>query len=143
VQYNEERLSHHDGSGGSPCMFPPSLCHAPGVIAALAQGHIPTTDDLEFIVTVEDVGDLIFDALHSESGSDPGSLMSSEGGPPSDGENGGLLTLMTLVPSEWQATSGAPTSWGATRGRIPSNHHCCLRHKPHVVLGGSGSTSQL
>lgn len=66
MQYNEERLSHHDGSGCSPHMFPPSLCHAPGVITALAQGHIPTTDDLEFVVTVEDVGDLIFDALRSD-----------------------------------------------------------------------------
>ena len=47
-------------------MFPPSLCHAPGVITALTQGHIPTTDDLEFVVTVEDVGDLIFDALRSD-----------------------------------------------------------------------------
>lgn len=98
-------------------MFPPSLCHAPGVIAALAQGHIPTTDDLEFVVTIEDVGDLIFDALHSESGSNPGSLMSSKGGPPNNRENGECLTLMTLVPSEGQARSGALTSWGATRGR--------------------------
>lgn len=35
VFYNKERLSCHDGSGGSPHLFPTRLCHAPGVIAVL------------------------------------------------------------------------------------------------------------
>jgi hypothetical protein len=69
---------------------------------------------------VEGGGDLIFDAL--DSGMDPGSLVSSEGRPPNNGESGGRLTLATLVPSKGQAPLVASANWGATRGKSPRNH---------------------
>jgi hypothetical protein len=75
-------------------MFPPHLYHTSRVILALVtRGHLATIDDLEFVKMVKGEGDLIFDALCSDSGSDPSSPMGSEGGPPNDVENEGFLTL--------------------------------------------------
>jgi hypothetical protein len=46
----------------------------------------------------------------TQLGLDPSPPMSSEGGPPNDGENEGRLTLATLVLPVGQATFVAPAS---------------------------------
>jgi hypothetical protein len=76
----------------------------------VAQDHLPTTDDLEFIGMVRGGGDLIFYALLSDSGSNLGSLMSSEGGPPNNGESGGCLTLATLAPGRLEGQASLVAS---------------------------------
>lgn len=64
-------------------------------MALVDHGHLPTTNDLEFIGMVEDGDDLIFNTLFSNAGSDPSSPTSSEGGPHDDGEGKGHPTFVT------------------------------------------------
>jgi hypothetical protein len=54
---------------------------------------------------VDDGGDLTFDALCSNSGSDPSFPTSSDSKPPSDGENEGHLTHMTPAPGRADVSS--------------------------------------
>jgi hypothetical protein len=75
------------------------------VIATLvARGHLPTSDDLEFVGMADSDRDLIFDALCMDSDSDLSPLKNSEEEPPSGEEN------------EYHPTSAAPsaipTKWG-------------------------------
>jgi hypothetical protein len=104
-------------------MFPPHLCHAPRVIAALvAHDHLPTTDDLKFVGMVDDGRDLAFNALCSNSNVDPSSPTSCEEGPSSDEENGVRPTIVTLTLLKGQVPLAAPVKWGATRGRNQRDH---------------------
>jgi hypothetical protein len=75
------------------------LRHTLGMtIALVAQGHLPTTNDLQFIGMVKGGEYLISNTLCSYSYSDSGSpVMSSEGGPPSDGQSEGRPTESSLV----------------------------------------------
>jgi hypothetical protein len=66
TSYDAEASPYHGGSGA----FPPRLRHVPAAIAALvAYVHLPTSDDLEFVGMVDGSGDLIFDALCTDSDS--------------------------------------------------------------------------
>lgn len=51
--------------------LPTLAAPCPRVIAALvARDHVPTPDDLEFVGVVAGGGDLVFDALYTDSNSD-------------------------------------------------------------------------
>jgi hypothetical protein len=68
--------------------FPPHLRHALGVnVALVAYDHVPTINDMEFVGMVDGGRDLTFDALCSNSGSDPSF--------PTSGENEPLATGRT------------------------------------------------
>jgi hypothetical protein len=70
---------YHDSSRCGFGAFPPRLCHAPAVTAALvACGHLPMTDDLEFVEMVGGGEDLIYDALWMDSDSDLGPSRSDD-----------------------------------------------------------------
>jgi hypothetical protein len=55
-------------------------------MALMPHDHVPTIDDLEFVGMVDGGGDLIFDALYSDSSSDPSSPTSTKSGPQQCGE---------------------------------------------------------
>lgn len=57
------------------------------IAALVACGHLPTSDDLEFIGMVTGGVDLIFDALLTDSDSDLSPPKSIEEEPPGDKEN--------------------------------------------------------
>lgn len=66
--YDEEASSYYDSSISGLGDFPPRLCHAPMVIAALvAHNHLPSFDDMEFVGMADGGGELIFDTLYIDS----------------------------------------------------------------------------
>lgn len=105
--YDMETMSYYSGSSSTPDAFLPRLRHTPVVIAALvARGHLPTSDDLEFVGMADGGGYLIFNALYTDSDLSPPE--SSEQEPPSGEENEDRLTPATpsVVPARWGATHG-------------------------------------
>jgi hypothetical protein len=87
----------------------------------VAQSHLPTTDDLEFVGIVEGGGYLIFDALCSGSGSDLVSPTSSEDRPPNDEENEGHLILATHVPPRRTCVVGDTSKLGCYMRQDPKD----------------------
>ena len=85
----------------------------------MAQSHLPTTNDLEFVGIVEGGGYLIFDALCSGSGSDLVSPTSSEDRPPNDEENEGHLILATHVPPRRTRVVGGTSKLGCYMRQDP------------------------
>jgi hypothetical protein len=86
--YSVETMSYYGSSIISTHVFPPQLCHAPTVIIALVvHDHLPTFDDLEFVLMVDGRGDLIFNALCTDSNSYLSPPKSSEEEPSSGQEN--------------------------------------------------------
>jgi hypothetical protein len=108
VSCDVETTPYHGGIDA----FPPRLCHAPAVIAALVScGHLPTMDDLEFVEMAGGGGDLIFDALCTDSDLDsdlgPSRRMTSSG-PGNEGNEDRPATI---------ASSAVPTRRDAMHGR--------------------------
>jgi hypothetical protein len=97
VLHMGEGSTSSDDSNNTPRHFC-HVCVTPrGVIAALiAHDHVPTIDDLEFVGVVDGGEDLIFDALCSDSGLDPGSPTSSSSEPLCDVEDERHPTLRPL-----------------------------------------------
>ena len=84
-----------------------------GVITSLvAFGHLPITDELEFVGMVESGEDLIFDALCSNLESDHVSPTSSDGRRPSDGESKAHITLATPAQMEGAGVIGSTREMG-------------------------------
>jgi hypothetical protein len=79
------------------------------IVALVAYGHLPTSDDLEFVGMADSDRDLIFDALCMDSDSDLSPFKNSEEEPPSDEEN-------EYHPAS-AAPSGIPAKWGTTHVR--------------------------
>jgi hypothetical protein len=73
----------------------------------MAQGHLPNTNDLEFVGMIDGYKNLIFDVLCSDSDSDPGSPTSSEEKPPNN-ENKGRPTITTPTLQKGYALPMAP-----------------------------------
>jgi hypothetical protein len=68
ASYDAGTSSCYSGSCSSSDVFPPRLCHALAVITTLvARGHLPTSDDLEFVGMADGNEDLIFDVLCTDS----------------------------------------------------------------------------
>jgi hypothetical protein len=108
VSCDVETTPYHSGIDA----FPPRLCHAPTVIAALVScGHLPTMDGLEFVEMASGGGDLIFDALCTDSDLDSGlgpSRRMTSSGPGNEGNEDRPATI---------ASSAVPTRRDAMHGR--------------------------
>jgi hypothetical protein len=116
TSYDAKTSSYYDGSSSRSSAFSPRLCHALAVIATLvAHGHLPTSNDLEFVGMADGGGDLIFDALCTDSDSNLNPPKSSEEEPrPGGKENEDHPTVA--------ASSMIPAQWGATHGRSRRGH---------------------
>lgn len=79
ASYDAKVSSYYGGSSNSPDPFPPRLRRAPAVIVALvACGKLPTSEDLEFAGMVGGDAYLIFDTLCMDMYWDPSPPASSE-----------------------------------------------------------------
>lgn len=101
--------SYYGGSSSGFGAFLPQLCHAPTVIAAIvARGHLPTSDVLEFVGMADGGGDIIFDALCTDSNSNLSPSRNDNEELIGDEEDEGLPVAA--------APSTIPIVWGATHG---------------------------
>jgi hypothetical protein len=107
--YDAEASSYYGRSNRGCRAFPPRLLHAPTVIVALvARGHLPTSDDLEFVGMADDDG-TSSSTLYTDSDLDLSPPESSKNNPPVVRRT---KTARLLRPHQLYQHSGAPCMVG-------------------------------